>query len=79
MNSTSFSLLDNSNPEVDGDQEMDLTIGSLKIRVGSLGLIRLSDPAKLDPSTSKTKTITVSESSVGSFSKVNSPVSFAAI
>jgi hypothetical protein len=43
------------------DQEMDLTIGSLSFRVGSLGSIRLSDPAKLDPSARKTKTITVSE------------------
>jgi hypothetical protein len=59
------------------DQEMDLTIGSLNFRVGSLGSIRLSDPAKLDPSASKTKTIAMSESSVGSSSKANSPVSFA--
>jgi hypothetical protein len=28
------------------DQDMDLTIGSLNFRVGSLGLIRLSDLAK---------------------------------
>jgi hypothetical protein len=59
------------------DQEMDLTIGSLNFHVGSLGLIRLSDPAKPDPSTRKTKTIVVSESSVGSSSEINSPVSFA--
>jgi hypothetical protein len=58
------------------DQEMDLTIGSMNFRVRSLGLIRLSDPAKLDPSASETKTITMSESSVGSSSEVNSPVSF---
>jgi hypothetical protein len=58
------------------DQEMDLTIGSLNFRVGSLGLIRLSDPTKSDPSTEKTMTIAISESSVGSSSKVNSPVSF---
>jgi hypothetical protein len=101
MNSTAFSLLANSNPEVDGnqisfetidfqphqpnltpvfaslDQEMDLTIGSLNFRIGSLGLIRLSDPAKLDLSASETKTIAMSESSVDSFSEVNSPVRFA--
>jgi hypothetical protein len=59
------------------DQEMDLTIGSLNFRVGSLGLIHLSDPAKPDPSTCETKTIAVSESSVGSSKEVNSPVSFA--
>jgi hypothetical protein len=58
------------------DQEVGLTIGSLNFRVGSLGSIRLSDPAKLDPSASKTKTIAMSESSVGSSSEVNSPVSF---
>jgi hypothetical protein len=57
---------------------MDLTIRSLNFRVGSLGSIRLSDPAKPDPSARKTKTIAISESSVGSSSEVNSPVSFAA-
>jgi hypothetical protein len=56
---------------------MDLTIGSLNFRVGSLGSIRLSDSAKSDPSASETKTITMSESSVGSSSEANSPVSFA--
>jgi hypothetical protein len=71
-----FSLLANSNPEVDGNQEMDLMIGSLNFCVGSSGSTRLSDPAKLDPSASETKTITVSGSSVGSSSEVNSPVSF---
>jgi hypothetical protein len=71
-----FSLLANSNPEVDGNQEMDLTIRSLNFRVGSLGSTRLSDPAKLDSSASETKTITMSKSSVGSSSEVNSPVSF---
>jgi hypothetical protein len=56
---------------------MDLTIGSLNFRVGSLGSIRLSDPAKQDQSASETKTIAMSESSVGSSSEANSPVSFA--
>jgi hypothetical protein len=56
---------------------MDLTIGSLNFRIGSLGLIRLSDSTKSDPSASKTVTIAMSESSVGSSSEVNSPVSFA--
>jgi hypothetical protein len=101
MNSMTFSLLANSNPEVDGnqisfrtidfqphppnltpvfaslDQEMDLTIGSLNFRVRSLGSICLLDPAKPDPSASETKTIAISESSVGSSSEINSPVSFA--
>jgi hypothetical protein len=61
------------------DQDMDLTIGSLNFRVGSLGLIRLSDPAEPGPSASKSKTETMSESSEGSSSEVNSPVSFAEI
>jgi hypothetical protein len=78
MNLMAFSLLANSNPEVDENQEMELTIGSISFYVGPSGLIRLSDPAKSGPSTSKAKTITVSGSSVGSFSKVNSPVSLVA-
>jgi hypothetical protein len=57
------------------DQDMDLTIGSLNFRVGSLGLIRLSDLAKPGPSTTKSKTETMSESSEGSSSEVNLPVS----
>jgi hypothetical protein len=57
------------------DQDMDLTIGSLNFRVGSLGSIHLSDPAKPDPSATKSKTETMSESSEGSSSEVNSPVS----
>jgi hypothetical protein len=56
---------------------MDMTIGSLNFHVGSLGSIRLLDPAKPDPLVSKTKTIAMYESSVGSSSEVNSPVSFA--
>jgi hypothetical protein len=60
------------------DQEMDLTIESLNFRVGSLGYIRLSDPTKSDPSAGKTATMAISESSVDSFSEVNSPVSFTA-
>jgi hypothetical protein len=86
MNSTAFSLLANSNPEVDEiqipfgivnsqphqssftqvfesmDQDMDLTIGSLNFRVGSLGSIRLSDPAKPGPSANESKTVVMSES-----------------
>jgi hypothetical protein len=56
---------------------MDLMIGSLNFRVGSLGSIHLSDLTKSDPSASKTATIAMSESSVGSSSEVNSSVSFA--
>jgi hypothetical protein len=59
------------------DQDMDLTIGSLNFRVGSLGLIRLSDPMKTDPSASEPETVAISESSESSSSEVNSPVSLA--
>jgi hypothetical protein len=58
---------------------MDLTIGSLNFHIGTLGLICLSDPAKLDPSASEAKTIAMSESSVGSSSEANSLISFATI
>jgi hypothetical protein len=55
---------------------MDLTIGSLNFRVGALGSTRLLDPTKSDPSAGKTTTTMKSESSKGSSSEVNSPVSF---
>jgi hypothetical protein len=57
--------------------QMDLMIRSLNVHVGSLGLIHLSDSMKSDPLASKTTTIAMSESLVGSSSEVNSPVSFA--
>jgi hypothetical protein len=55
---------------------MDLTIGSLNFCVGYLGSIRLSDPTKLGPSAEEIASVVMSDSSVGSSSKVNSPVSF---
>jgi hypothetical protein len=58
------------------DQDMDLMIGSLNFHVGSLGSICLSDLVKLGPSASEAKTVAMSESSVGSSSEANSPVSF---
>jgi hypothetical protein len=58
------------------DQEMDLTIGSLNFHVGSLGSVCLSDPINTGPSVGKTASAARSESSVGSSSEVNSPVSF---
>jgi hypothetical protein len=79
MNSTAFSLLANNNAEVDENQKMELTIRSLSFYVGPSGPTRLSDPVKSGPSASKTKTITMSGSSVGSSSEVNLSVSFAAI
>jgi hypothetical protein len=78
MNSMAFLLLANSNPEVDKDQKMELTIGSLSFYVGPSGSTCLSDPAESGLSASKAKTITLFGSSVGSSSEVNSPVSFAA-
>jgi hypothetical protein len=79
MDSMAFLLLANSNPEVDKNQKMELTIGSLSFYIGPSGSTRLLDPAESGPSASKAKTITLSGSSVGSSSEVNSPVSFAAI
>jgi hypothetical protein len=58
-------------------QDMNLTIGSLNFRVGSLGSIRLSDPTKQDPSASEPETVAMSESSEGSSSEINSPISLA--
>jgi hypothetical protein len=78
MNSTAFSLLANSNREVDENKKMELTIGSLSFYVGPSGSTCLSDPAKSSPSTSKIKIIAKSGSSVGSSSEANSPVSPAA-
>jgi hypothetical protein len=43
------------------DQDMDLMIGSLNFRIGSLGSIRLSDPTKSDLSASEPKTVAMSE------------------
>jgi hypothetical protein len=76
MNLMAFSLSANSNPEVNENKEMELTIGSLNFLVGSLGSTRLSDPAKLDLSASEIKTIAMSGSLVGSSSEVNLLVSF---
>jgi hypothetical protein len=68
-------LLANSSTEVDENQEMELTIGSLSILIGPSGSSRLSDPTKQDPSASEPKTIAIMEYSEGSSSEVNSPIS----
>jgi hypothetical protein len=78
MNSMAFSLLASNNPEVDENQEMELTFGSLSFYIGPLGSTRLSDPTKSGPSASKTERIKASGSSVGSSSEANSPVSLTA-
>jgi hypothetical protein len=70
-----FLLLSNSSSELDGSQEMELTIGSLSIIIGPSGSSRLSDSMKSDPSANKPKTEETLESSEGSSSEVNSPVS----
>jgi hypothetical protein len=75
MKSTAFSLLASSSTEVDESQEKELTIGSLSILIGPSGSSRLSDSTKPDPSASKPKTVVMLESSEGSSSEVNSPVS----
>jgi hypothetical protein len=78
MNSTVFSLSANSSPEVDENQEMELTFGSLSFYIGPSGSTRLSDPTKSVPSAGKTERMTASGSSIGSSSEANSPVSLAA-
>jgi hypothetical protein len=75
MTSTAFSLLASSNPEVDENEKMELTIGSLSFYVGPSGSTCLLDPAKSGSSTNKTKIIAKSGSSAGSSSEANSPVS----
>jgi hypothetical protein len=75
MNSTAFSHLANGSSEVDGNQEMELTIGSLSILIGPSGSSRLLDLTKPNPSASKPETEETLESSEGSSSEVNSPVS----
>jgi hypothetical protein len=57
------------------DQEMDLIIGSFNFCVESLGSVRLSDLINSGLSVGKTAVAVTSETSVGSSSKVNSPVS----
>jgi hypothetical protein len=77
MNSTAFSLLANSSPEVDKNQEVELKFGSLNFYIGPSGTTRLLDSTKSDPSAGKAERVTASESSVGSSSEANSPVSLA--
>jgi hypothetical protein len=75
MNSMAFSLLAKSSAGTDENQEMELTVGSLSILIGPSGSTRLLDLTKPDPSTSEPETVAMMESSEGSSSKVNSPVS----
>jgi hypothetical protein len=79
MNSTAFFLLANSNQEVDGSQEKELTFGSLSFYIRPSGSTRLLDLTKPIPSAGQAERMTSSGSSVGSSSEVNSLVSLAAI
>jgi hypothetical protein len=78
MNSIAFLPLASNNPEVNENQEIELTFRSLSFYIGPSGSTRLSDLTKSGPSASKTKRITSSGSSMGSFSEVNLPVSLTA-
>jgi hypothetical protein len=75
MNLMAFSLLANSSSEVNGNQEMELTIGSLSILIGLSGSSRLSDPTKQDSSAKEPEAIAIMEYSDSSSSEVNLPVS----
>jgi hypothetical protein len=75
MNSMTFSLVANSSAKIDENQETELTIGSFSILIGHSGLTRLSDLMKPDPSGSEPEIVVMLESSEGSSSEVNSPVS----
>jgi hypothetical protein len=78
MNSTAFLLSANSNPEVNKNQEMELTFRSLSFYIEPSGSTHLSDLTKSAPSVGKIERMTASGSSVGSSSEANSPVSLAA-
>jgi hypothetical protein len=73
-----FSILANSNREVNESQEKKLTFGSLSFYIRPSGSTRLLDPKKSIPSVGKAERMTTSGSSVGSSSEVNSLVSLAA-
>jgi hypothetical protein len=75
MNLTAFLLLANNSTEVDKNQEMELTIGSLSILIGPSGSSHILDLTKQDPSASEPEIVAIMEYSDGSSSEVNSPVS----
>jgi hypothetical protein len=60
---------------VSKDQEKNLTIQSLSFCIESLGSVRLLGPVKVDLTARDTTILTTLETSVGSSSKANSPVS----
>jgi hypothetical protein len=75
MNSMAFLLSANSSAEFDRSQEVELTIGSLSIFIGTSGSSRLSDLMKSNLLANKPKAEVMLESSEGSSSEVNSLVS----
>jgi hypothetical protein len=79
MNLTAFSLLANSNREVNESQEKELTFKSLSFYIGPSGSTRLLDPTQPIPSAGKAERTIASGSFIGSSSEVNSLVSLAAI
>jgi hypothetical protein len=78
MNSTAFSLLANSSPEVDKNQEVEVTFGSLNFYIRPSGTTCLLDSMKSVPLAGKVERMRASGSSVGSSSEANSPVSLTA-
>jgi hypothetical protein len=78
MNLMDFSLLANSNQEVDEIQEKELTFRSLSFYIGPSGSTHLSDLTKPIPSAGQAERTIALGSSVGSSSEVNSLVSLAA-
>jgi hypothetical protein len=75
INSMAFSLLANISVGIDENQEIEVTFRSLSIFIEPSGLTRLLDPVKSDLLARKPETVTMTKSSEGSSSEVNSLVS----
>jgi hypothetical protein len=73
-----FSLLANSNPEVDESQEMEAEDRKFELLRRTFGFNSPFGSGESGPSASKAERITMSGSFVGSFSEVNSPFSLTA-
>jgi hypothetical protein len=72
MNSTAFLLLANSNPQVD---KIQIPFGTVDFQPHQSSFVQVFE--SMDPSASEPKTVAMSESSEGSSSEVNLPVSLA--
>jgi hypothetical protein len=75
MNSTAFSLSANSSAEFDRSEELELTIRSLSILIGTSGSSHLSNSTKPNLLANKPEAEAMLESSEGSSNEVNSLVS----